>query len=213
MKCQPLLTSILPYMTQNRYRLYTLLTLGIKNEKVSSIRCHPDPGCPRQLEGWLSAASKPVGAEARGSRQLAPSRSSPTSLLPFSVRSHGSALPHGRGPQQGSQGDQERGQAEAQPPPRGEYQGARLVGRNPSSRRAGPGQRLPQHRRGIEGRGNWCFKQGEKECEVGQRRERKGWLPSCVFPFSADAHRGHVPGPSPAPWIRKLGRERLGSRF
>uniref|UniRef100_A0A8B9W7D7 Hydroxysteroid 11-beta-dehydrogenase 1-like protein n=1 Tax=Bos mutus grunniens TaxID=30521 RepID=A0A8B9W7D7_BOSMU len=36
--------------------------------------------------------------------------------------SHGSALPHGRGPQQGSQGDQERGQAEAQPPPRASHQ-------------------------------------------------------------------------------------------
>ena len=31
-------------------------------------------------------------------------------------------LPHGHGPQQGSQGDQERGQAEAQAPPRVSHQ-------------------------------------------------------------------------------------------
>ena len=154
------------------------------NSLTSSIRCHPDPGCPRQLEGWLSAASKPVGAEARGSRQLAPSRSSPTSLLPFSVHSHGSALPHGRGPQQGSQGDQERGQAEAQPPPRGEYQGARLVGRKPSRRRAGPGQRLPERSRSIEGRGNpGVLSRGKKNVRLARGESGKAGYPPVCSPF------------------------------
>ncbi|KAL1777900.1 60S ribosomal protein L36, partial [Sigmodon hispidus] len=37
---------------------------------------------------------------------------------PSSRSSHGSALPYGRGPQQGPQGDEEREQAEAQPAPR-----------------------------------------------------------------------------------------------
>ena len=125
-----------------------------------------------------------MGAEARGSRQLALSRSSPTSLLPFSVHSHGSALPHGRGPQQGSQGDQERGQAKAQPPPRGEYQGARLVGRKPSRRRAGPRQSLPERRRSIESRGNpGVLSRGKKNVRLARGESGKAGYPPVCPPF------------------------------
>lgn len=184
------------------------------NSLASSIRCHPDPGGPRQLKGWLSAASEPLGAEARGSRRWGPRRSSPTSLLPFSVGSHGSALPHGRGPQQGSQGDQERGQAEAQPPPRGEYQGARLAGRKPSGRRAGPGQRLPERRRGVEDRGNpGVLSRGKKNVRLARGESGNAGYPSVCSPLLRAPTGATNQDPPSAPWIRKLGRERLGSAF
>ena len=72
---------------------------------------------------WLGVASDCGGPGTRGTGLRWPSRASPLPPLPTLVRSHGSPLPHGRGPQQRPQSDKEREQAEAQPPPWGEFRG------------------------------------------------------------------------------------------
>lgn len=96
--------------------------------RASSIRRHPGSGVPVRLRGVARCSER---ARGRGGAEFraagVPSPDSPPPPLPSPVRSHGSSLPHGRGPQQGPQGDQEREQAEAQPSPRGECRG-RAVG-------------------------------------------------------------------------------------
>ncbi|VCX40974.1 unnamed protein product, partial [Gulo gulo] len=58
---------------------------------------------------------------------------------PLRSCSHGSALPYGRGPQQGPQSDQEREQAEAQPPARAPHQAHQVrAGHDPRGVRLRP---------------------------------------------------------------------------
>ncbi|MEJ1269832.1 putative gene 8973 [Cricetulus griseus] len=90
---------------------------AIGEEQVSGAR---QGGICRHRGPWAGGVRRRAAGGGRWTGGRTGRCAGPQPLSCPRPRSHGPALSHGRGPQQGPQGDEERQQAEAQPAPRGE---------------------------------------------------------------------------------------------